>query len=154
VIARGVAAAGAALALAAAACAVEVPSAEPWPALGGVEPFAELAQPVLAERCANPSCHGNPDRPLAVFAVHRYRLDPDATFLDAPLTAEELERNFVRAAAFLLEVDAAEDSALLAKALAREAGGSGHDHGAVFTDRAEHDYVQLLDWATLALDAR
>ncbi|MEB2324747.1 MAG: hypothetical protein OZ921_19685 [Sorangiineae bacterium] len=135
-----------------AACAW--PTSEPWPSFGTLDEFVTQAQPVLAARCSNPSCHGNPDRPLSVFAVHRYRLNAADTFLDAPLTREEQELNFARASAFLLEVGDASHSLLLAKPLAARAGGAGHDAVEVFGDREDYDYRRLRGWVEQALAAR
>lgn len=113
-----------------------------------LEPFAELAQPVLETRCANPSCHGNGERPLAVFAVHRYRMDESSTFVDAPLTEEELRLNLLRAALFTVDLEHASDSMLLVKPRSRHADVD------VFTDDADFDYRRLHGWIETAMHDR
>jgi len=109
--------------------------------------FVENVQPILAEDCGNPSCHGDPRRPLALFAVRRHRLDEQEVYRDTPLTEEELQHNHARATAFLVDLERAEDSLLLSKPLAPEAGGAGHAGGAQFSDTADWGYAQLLGWA-------
>lgn len=99
--------------------------------------FVATVQPVLAARCANPTCHGRADRPLEVFAPQLHRLDERRLFLDEPLTAEETRRNFDRARAF------AADGLLLSKPLA---GGAGHAGGAQFADEEEPEWQALRDW--------
>lgn len=113
---------------------------EPWPAAGSVAVFAEEAQPVLAARCANPSCHGTAARPLSLYAVHRHRLDEDDDFLDAPLSDEELAHNLRQVSRFLVGVDEAARSLLLTKPL------SGHAGVEVFHDARDHDYRRLHAW--------
>ncbi len=129
------------------ACVGE-PSSEAL-ALGDAAVFAERAQPVLAT-CANPACHGNPDRPLEVYAEHLHRLDREDTWRDLPLTPEELWLNQVSASAFALALDAPEDSALLRKPLAPEAGGVMHLGGALFGEPSNPDYRALYDWVRTA----
>ncbi len=108
-------------------------------------------QPIFEARCANPTCHGTADRPLALYAPRLYRLDDDRTWLDEPLTDEELELNHRRARAFLSEV--AEDCQLLRKPLDEDAGGAWHDGGDQFADTAEPEFLAVLDWASgLPLD--
>jgi len=132
--------AGAALA----ACGSSGPE-QPWPDFGGTALFAAQAQPILAARCANPSCHGNAQRPLALFAPLRYRDDPALMFVDSPLSATEIEANYRRSIAFLLHVDRADASRLLAKPLGVHAGVH------VFADPQEQDAQQLRDWANTAI---
>lgn len=130
------------------------PKSEPWPSFGTLEAYVTEAQPVLAARCSNPSCHGDPDRPLSVFAVHRYRLNAADTYSDAPLTDEEQRLNYAQASAFLIDVGDASHSLLLAKPLAARAGGAGHAAVEVFGDREDYDYRRLRDWVEQALAAR
>jgi hypothetical protein len=105
--------------------------------------FVAAVQPVLAARCANPTCHGRPDRPLEVFAPHLHRLDARRLFLDEPLTDEELRRNYDRARAFV-----ADECLLLTKPLA---GGARHGGGAQFADEEEAEWRTLRDWVEAAL---
>ena len=118
-----------------------------------VATFVQEVQPVFAKRCANPSCHGSGRRPLEVFAVHTHRLDPAHVYLDAPLTETELERNYHRASAFVLEIDRPEQSLLLLKPLARAAGGARHGGDAVFSDRESAEYQALERWIETHLTA-
>jgi hypothetical protein len=129
-------------------CDVGAGPVEEWPRFGGLDAFVEQAQPVLAARCANPSCHGRPERPLALFAVHRHRLDPADTFLDDPLTEEELRHNFNQTTAFLLDVSEPDESLLLVKPRSEHAGV------VVFGDAADYDHVRLREWIELALADR
>ena len=76
--------------------------------------FASTVLPILAEHCANPSCHGRPERPLSLFAPRRYRADVARTWLDEPLTPVELEHRAVSALIDPLDPDG---SLLLRKAL-------------------------------------
>jgi len=105
-----------------------------------LEPFVDLAQPVLGARCANASCHGNGERPLAVFEVHRYRLSDDDTFVDTPLTDEELRLNLLRAALFTADIEHAAESLLVVKPRSR------HADVEVFVDDADFDYRRLVAW--------
>ena len=106
--------------------------------------FYERVEPVLALRCANPSCHGSAERPLQVYAVHRHRADPAHIWLDAPLTAAEHAANFDRARAWRTpDPDA---SLLVRKPLDPEVGGASHAGGVQFADREEPDWRALYDW--------
>ncbi len=108
--------------------------------------FIEVAQPVLAARCANPGCHGDVARPLQVFASRRHRLDPADNYINEPLTLGELERNYANACGFLVGVDAAEQSLLLRKTLPAHLGGVHHEGGVIFEDTDEPDYLALRAW--------
>ena len=119
----------------------------PLPAAGSVESFAEWAQPVFAARCANPSCHGNAERPLSLYAVHRHRMNRDEVYLDAPLNDEELEHNLVQASLFVVDIDEPSQSLLLTKPLGDHAGVS------VFIDSADYDYLRLHAWIETVLEA-
>lgn len=121
---------------------------EDFPVSGDVVAFAEQAQPVFAARCASPSCHGSVERPLSLYAVHRFRIDPADANLDAPLSDEELHYNLLRASAFLLDIDHASQSLLLTKPLAHHAGVE------VFVDDADYDCRRLRSWIEGALQER
>jgi len=135
-----------------AGCVGPEPGTEPWPDFGSIEAFEAQAQPILVERCANPSCHGDPGRPLSIYAPHRHRLDPSAVYSNEPLTDEERTHNFLQTTAFLMDVPSAEGSLLLTKPLAPEVGGAAHGGGPVFLDRHDYGYRELLEWSTRALD--
>ena len=112
--------------------------------------FVSEVQPILASRCANPSCHGRLDRPLAVYAIGMWRADPAQLFENTPLTADELRANYTRACSFIVAGAAPADCLLVRKPLAPDAGGATHLGGVVFTDTAEADYRGLLDWIASA----
>ena len=120
---------------------------------GDPQRFALEIQPLLGARCADVGCHGNPTRPFSVYAPRRYRLDPAATFLDQPLTSEELRRNLIQTTAQLAGLDRAETSALLRKPLAPATGGSDHVGGSQFLDPSDAEYQQLRLWAQSCLPA-
>jgi hypothetical protein len=104
--------------------------------------FAERVQPVLAQRCANPSCHGNDRRALRVYATERFRLEPARLYLPEAISVEELARNESCAAAFAHGILAADDSLLLTKPLE----GSTHLGGAIFAGPDDRDYLVIRAW--------
>lgn len=108
------------------------------------EVFATEVLPILVEGCANPSCHGRPERGLSLYAPRRFREDPARTHLDEPLTAEELEHNFYATTAL---VDAADPdgSLLLAKALGARVY---HGGGAVLESVNDARYRAIRAWVT------
>lgn len=106
--------------------------------------FELSVQPILAESCANPSCHGRPERALSLYAPRRFREDSSRTHLDEPLTSEELAHNF-RAASALVDPHALEQSPLLRKSLG-ERSGSYHGGGVVFDGENDDRYRTLLAW--------
>ena len=75
-----------------AACALETPPPMPLP-VGDEAVFAAAAQPALDRRCAEPSCHADAARPLAIYSAGRRRADPARLHLIEPLTAEELQKS-------------------------------------------------------------
>lgn len=121
---------------------------------GALAAFVEQAEPVLETRCANPSCHGNDERPLSLFAPHRHRLDEADVFLDAPLTGDELRHNFLQAQVLIGDVRSAAHSPLLREPLAARAGGMSHAGVEVFVDTADYDYRRLHAWVAHALAQR
>lgn len=113
--------------------------------------FVDRVQPVLAERCANPSCHGTVRRPLEVYAPSFHRADPEMVHSSDPLTDAELRANFDRSRAFILGAERPLDTLLLSKPLAIAAGGTGHADVEVFETRDDTEYVRMLDWVEDAL---
>lgn len=118
--------------------------------------FSAEVQPVFEARCANASCHGDPGRPLEIYATHRHRLDPADVYLDAGLTEEELHLNFLKASAFVAELTAlpgvtADDCSLLTKPLDPDDGGAEHGGLVQFFDTEERDYQALRAWIDDAL---
>ncbi len=107
--------------------------------------FAATVQPVLADRCASPSCHGRVERPLALYAPGFFRADPTRTFFDEPLMAAELEHNYAASCVFVTGAPAPAEAALVVKPLAG-AVGVYHGGGAVFAGTADPDYRAVLAW--------
>ena len=118
-----------------------LPLPDPDPAV-----FAAEVQPVLAVSCANPACHGTPERPLSVYAPGRWRLDDRATFRDEPLTDEELAHNLASATAFLVGVEDALECELVARPLAPGQGGQEHGGGTVWADTGEPGFQAVFEW--------
>lgn len=116
--------------------------------------FRSEVQPLLEERCANPSCHGSADRPLEIYATLRHRLDPDDIFVDEPITDEEVLLNQQRAACFIGDLDHG-TSSLARKPLPVDEGGVGHEGGIIFERGDDPAYVPLVAWvdATAAATA-
>lgn len=133
------------------ACAVDPPAPVPMPD-GDLAVFAAEAQPVLDRACADPGCHGNAERPLALYSPGRRRADPVRTFLDEPLDDAELLANARAVAAFALDpmLDGAplDECLVLRKPLAVAAGGAGHEGGAVFDGRDDDGYLGLRAFLT------
>ncbi len=111
-----------------------------------VAEFAASVQPILARRCANPSCHGNAGRPLALYARHRYRLEPADVHKDLALTEDELRRNVTRILALHEGIHSATEGTLLLKPLAPAAGGASHAGGVVFLETDDTEYQVLQAW--------
>lgn len=135
------------------ACEGTAGSSSPGGTSDDLPAFAAQAQPVLAKDCAFPACHGAEHRGLRLWAVGRSRLEGSATLNDvqfAALTPEELGQNLDATLAF---VDPAhpDESELLERALPKTAGGRGHRGGALFLDREDPDYEQLLTWIETAV---
>lgn len=86
--------------------------------------FEHEVEPQLLASCAYNTCHGAPLRPMRVYSLAGLRIDPALTS-NQPLTAEEHEANFVRAAASAGATSSAQPD-FLRKPLQLEAGGAGH----------------------------
>ncbi len=110
-----------------------------------LERFEALAQPVLGEVCASPTCHGRPERPLRIFASQRYRADPERLLFDEAIDDDELRLNYERARAFLDDADP-ERSLLLCKPLGTADGGCEHVGGDPFADRTDRGFEDLRSW--------
>ena len=115
--------------------------------------FVVEVQPVLDNLCANSSCHGDAGRPLETFSVGEHRLDVQQLDSTDALSDEELLSNYLSSLAFLVDIETAADSGLLAKPLALEAGGSEHVGGVQFNSVDEAEYRIMLRWAQGALSA-
>ena len=103
--------------------------------------FTERVQPILAERCASPACHGSERRRLRVYAPGYFRRDPTRVHRDEALSAGVLAANERSAAAFASDVTAASESLLVTKPLGRV----NHLGGRVFTEADEAQWT-LLAW--------
>lgn len=112
--------------------------------------YVSDVQPIFVERCGNPTCHGRPERPFAVYAPERYRADPARTFLDEPLSGDELLANYESACAFSVHISDPTTCLLLSKPLAIDAGGAGHLGGDVWLDREDPEYRTVEAWLATA----
>jgi hypothetical protein len=117
---------------------------------GDAATFASAVQPVYDARCADPSCHGRADRPLAIYSPTRFRRDPARTFIRESLDPEEIATNVRATAAFALDAVEAggtvDDSLVLRKPLPEEAGGAQHGGGVVFSSQSDREWRALRDW--------
>jgi hypothetical protein len=106
--------------------------------------FAAEAQPALAS-CANPSCHGRPERPLALYAPGLHRADPSRRWLDEPLTEAELAANLERVLPFVDPGDPVR-STLVQKPLDPARGGVPHRGGVQWEDPADPGCADVIAW--------
>ncbi len=123
-----------------------VTSTEPGPPLttGDLVEFVELAQPALMS-CANASCHGDPGRPLALYAPLLRRADPSDLWLDEPLTDAECLANLEASLSFV-DLVQAERSLLVRKPLAPSEGGSDHSGGVQWWSADDSDHEAVVEW--------
>lgn len=130
-------------------CAVAEPAPEALPT-GDAVAFAAKVQPVFDARCADPTCHGRPDRPLSIYSPRRYRKDPARTLLDEPLGADETAANVRACAAFALDAVAAggttDDCLILRKPLPVDEGGARHGGGVIFPSDGAREWRILRSW--------
>ena len=113
--------------------------------------FSTQVQPILAARCGNPTCHGDPARPWMLYSPFQHRIDVTQVHLDTPLTAEELDRNYQRTLGFL---SGGSRALMLTKPLDIAAGGAGHKGGPQFFERSEPEFQVLLRWVDEAVTPR
>jgi hypothetical protein len=106
--------------------------------------FAVEAGPILAKRCGDYACHGNADRPYALYAVSRRRLAPADQFTSHPLTTLEWDANY-RATLGFLDAPRGRDTTLIQKALA-VGGVGGHKGGALFAAPSDPECQAILSW--------
>ncbi len=120
--------------------------------------FNDEVYPVLLRDCGFPECHGalsaDEARFFRVYGPGRSRLDP-ATDPLAPYTPEEREFTYERARSMLASATRAEDTLLVRKPLAVEAGGAAHrgrgESGEdVYLTTDAPGYQALLRWAETA----
>ena len=120
------------------------PGHQPPPGTLNADQF-RVIQPVLERGCANPTCHGNAERPWRIYARHMHRADAAATWSDAPLTDAELTANATWTMPFIKHADP-DGSELVRKPLHPSAGGSPHVGGAQYRDRDDPDFAALRAW--------
>ena len=104
--------------------------------------FVTGVEDMLEHRCAFPSCHGNPRRPLSIYAPDRYRMDPDRVRLAESLSPAELAANERSASAFAVGITSAAQSLLVTKSL----GSVYHQGGALWLSADEPECQTLLTW--------
>ena len=90
-----------------------------------VTDFKDEVYPVLIRDCAFQACHGAEGRFFRVWGPGRTRLTPLLSNAFSEATGDEINRSYERAVSMVDHADPAQ-SLLLRKALATEAGGSGH----------------------------
>lgn len=112
--------------------------------VGDQATFRAEVQPLLEERCANPSCHGGDGRPLEIYANLRHRLHAEDIYVDEPITDEELMLNQQRAACFINDLD--HGSSLARKPLPVDEGGVQHAGGIIFQRGDDPAYLPLRAW--------
>lgn len=139
------------LALAAGGCAEE--QEKPVPARRAFMQFSGEVYSVLLQDCGFPACHGAPERFLRVYGPGRTRLMNDDGTIPEPFdtpTVDEQQLTFQLALSMIDENDI-EDSLLLRKPLAVEAGGYGHlgvdGYGRdVYRTTQDAGYVKIARW--------
>ena len=102
--------------------------------------------PIMLRDCGFPACHGDSDRPFAVYGPGRLRWDPE-TELDVPPTTAEVFQSYQRARSMLTATDI-DQSPLLRKVLP----GGGHRGvdqlgRSVYADESDASYQVIRDWA-------
>jgi hypothetical protein len=108
-----------------------------------LEAFVRDVEPVLEARCANPSCHGRPERPLSLYAPSARRKNPDGTYLAGPLSGDELWHNYAVSCALSAGTP---EEALLARKPLGASGGLYHGGGAVFEGPTDRGYRAIIRW--------
>jgi hypothetical protein len=93
--------------------------------------FRDRVNPLLKGSCAAANCHGTAANELYL------------TCGDSP---EQLRWNYFSASEYLAQT--AEQSEIVRRTLAPEAGGSFHEGGTIFDSPANDGYRTLVDWAT------
>ncbi len=104
--------------------------------------YLRTVESVLEQRCAVPSCHGNPRRPLATYATDRYRMDPSRLRLPEAISPEEVAANERSASAFAVGITNAADSMLITKSL----GTVFHQGGVVWGSVDDPECQAVLAW--------
>ncbi len=108
------------------------------------EAFAARAGEVLTQRCGTASCHGQAERPYALYAPLQRRQPEIGDYAKRPLTEAEIDANYLATLGFL-DADRALDTTLLRRALAIGGAGS-HGGGAVFEAPSDPECRALREW--------
>jgi hypothetical protein len=111
--------------------------------------FEMEVYPVLLRDCAFHACHGSTERFLQVFGPGRGRIALDLKPLD-PAAPIEIQHSYDRARS-MIDANRPEQSLLLKKPLATEAGGSGHEGTDelgrnVYRAKIDPGYAALQRW--------
>ena len=107
--------------------------------------FRDQAGPILEKRCCDAgACHGVAERPYALYAVGRRRLDPTETYAATPLHPAEIDANYESTLGFI-DATRGRETTLIKKALA-VGGKGGHQGGAIFEAPSDPACVALIDW--------
>lgn len=131
------------LTIALAACSADPIPERPIPALDA-DAYASRVHPVLRVSCASLDCHGDPGRPLRLYAEDGLRAQ-DA-LRGQPITVEETRWNAVAIAGVDPEASTPDLHLALTKPLAVAAGGLAHAGGDVWPDREDPGYRCLRAW--------
>ena len=99
----------------------------------------QLVVPVLLRDCGFHACHGSEDRFYRIYGPGRARLDPATPAYDA-MTGDEASASFTFALS-MIDTQQLEQSLLLRKPLAVEAGGAHHEG----VDRFGRDVYRTQD---------
>ncbi len=110
------------------------------------EVFVSEVQPILGDRCGNPSCHGRPERAFAIYSPLNWRADPAMTHVPEALTEDELYRNYAISCVFVTGPDETPDEALLLGKSLGDSGGGYHGGGVVFESTSDREYRVLRQW--------
>jgi hypothetical protein len=130
----------------------------PSPELTLDEPYFRCrVQPLLTKNCSNFACHGDGARPFTVFARNRLRLGGTESERNAFLSEDERAYNY-RAASAMVDAEHPDESPLLLKPLAEEAGGWFHgatelEQGLDVFDGRDGEWMVISDWAHGATEA-
>jgi hypothetical protein len=123
--------------------------------------FVCNVMPTLIRRCSYLGCHGQDAHALRIYSAGKLRMKDDGTRdgRDAPLTPDEVQRNFDSAAALVLDANADQRAAgdtqhvlLLGKPLRARYGGGEHHGVGIFpvypaTALADdHEWTALVAW--------
>ena len=130
--------------LALAACSSVEQGGLDVPAPGQLADYRAYVHPVLAAGCASLDCHGQPGRPMRLYAKHGLRLEASLRGQDE--RDDELIFNMKAIAALDPEVATIADHLLLLKPLAVAAGGLHHLGGDLWPSPTDPAYRCLEAW--------